>query len=137
MFLRSWLLGLAVVASPVVAETIDNCASLLGSISVELRYARNLPAERRTTFTCPRNTDPLIGASKVRIRNSLGPPDATSSSLGPSDANGAEAGTAVATSWSYYFTSKPAGERGPGIPELSFRFDEQQQVVSINCQLTR
>jgi hypothetical protein len=137
MFVRIFLLGLALIASPVIAETIDNCASLLGSISVELRYARNLPAERRTTFVCPKDTKALIGASKDRIRNSLGPPDATGGDDRPRDATGAEEGVTVATRWAYYFTGKQTGERGPGIPELSFNFDEQQQVVSIDCQLTR
>jgi hypothetical protein len=145
MFLRILLLALVPIASPVIAETIDNCASLLGSISVELRYARNLPSDRRTTFVCPKDTRALIGASKDRIRNSLGPPDATgiTDSIdvdegdGPHDATGAAEGTRVVTRWSYYFTGKPAGERGPGIPELSFSFNAQQQVVSIDCQLTR
>ena len=71
------LLVLALFASPLLAETIDNCASLLGSIAVELRYARAQPPSTRTTFVCPKDTHSLIGASKSRILNALGPPDSS------------------------------------------------------------
>lgn len=129
-----WVLGLALLASPVVAEPIDNCASVLGSLSVELRVARRLPADRRTTFVCPRDTSALLGASKQRIVNSLGPPDVTT---GPSSVPGSADGSAVAMSWSYYFTGAPAAERGPGTPELTFDFNAQQQVSAVRCQRTR
>jgi hypothetical protein len=143
MHLRT-LLSLALLASPAFAEPVDNCATLLGSISIELRFARQLPDNRRTTFVCPKDTSSLIGASKQRILNSLGPPDAVGSSDGggsqnvggPNDATGvADTGT-LGTKWSYYFTSKRAGERGPGIPQLTFNFDGQQQVGSIDCHRT-
>lgn len=127
------LLSLALLASPVVAEPIDNCASMLGSLSVELRVARTLPADRRTTFVCPRDTSALLGASKQRIVNSLGPPDV---SAGPSSVPESADGSAVAMSWSYLFTGVPAAERGPGIPELTFEFNAQQQVRAVRCQLT-
>lgn len=120
-------LSLALLASPVVAEPIDNCASLLGSISVELRFARTLPASTRTTFVCPKDTSALLGASKQRILNSLGTPDAS----GHADES------AAAASWSYFFTGAQAGQRSAGIPELTFSFDEQQQVSSVSCHLTR
>lgn len=128
-----WFLSVALLASPVVAEPIDNCASMLGSLSVELRVARTLPASRRTTFVCPRDTSALLRASKQRIVNSLGPPDV---SVGPSSASESAEGSAVAMSWSYFFTGAPAGERGPGIPELTFDFNAQQQVSAVHCQLT-
>lgn len=121
------LLGLAVLASPVNAEPIDNCASLLGSISVELRFARTLPTSTPTTFVCPRDSTALVGASKQRILNSLGPPDATVNT-GDSTAE---------ASWTYFFSSAPAGQRGSGIPELSFDFDGQQRVESVRCGLSR
>lgn len=122
-----FVLLLAFVASPLLAETIDNCASLLGSISVELRYARKLPASEKTTFICPREreTRPLVGASKQRILNALGPPDAsgTDASANPS--------------WSYYFTGKTSGDRGTGFPELVFSFDGKQEVAAVDCHMVR
>lgn len=123
---KSLLLSLCLLAAPAVAEPIDNCASLLGSISVELRYARNLAPGVRTTFVCPRDTNALLGASKQRILNSLGTPDLA----GPgADGNGVQ--------WSYFFSGAQAGERGSGIPVLGLSFDGQQQVSAISCQATR
>jgi hypothetical protein len=148
------LLSLALLASPALAEPVDNCATLLGSISIELRFARQLPDDRRTTFVCPKDTSSLIGASKQRILNSLGPPDAVGSSdadssdaaqsdaspsdaTSPVDAEGGGGGASQGTKWSYFFTSKPAGERGPGIPRLTFIFDDQQKLGAVDCHLTR
>jgi len=129
-----WLLSIALLASPVVAEPIDNCASVLGSLSVELRVARRLPTDKRTTFVCPRDTSALLGASKQRIVNSLGPPDV---SAGPSGESESADGNAVAMSWSYFFSGAPAGERGPGTPELRFDFNASQLVSAVHCQRTR
>jgi hypothetical protein len=120
------LLGLVLLVSPVFAQPVDNCATLLGSISVELRAARNLAPARRTSFTCPRDTDALLGASKQRILNSLGAPDAT---FRPDEASSA-------IEWSYYFSSSAAGYTEAGIPQLTFSFDEGQQVGSVRCQRT-
>ena len=123
----STLALMVLLASQAAAEPVDNCASLLGSISVELRVARGLPPGRRTTFTCPRDTSALIGASKQRILNSLGTPDAT----------GNIGGSVPAVEWSYFFSSSADGHGQAGIPELVFSFDDQQQVSSIRCQRTR
>lgn len=118
-------LMLAIVAS--AQEPVDNCASLLGSLSVELRYARNLSASARTTFVCPRDTKALLGASKQRIVNSLGPPDVAAA---------AEHDGAAAT-WSYFFGPRPDAHYPPGVPELRFEFDGQQVVSNVSCQRTR
>ena len=120
---------LVLLASPVVAEPVDNCATVLGSLAVELRIARALPMSRSTSFACPRErqTQALLGASKQRILNSLGPPDAT----GPSTA-----GTG-GTEWSYFFSAAHSGPPAPGVPRLSFVFDEQPQLISVHCQRTR
>lgn len=120
-----FLLSLVLLASPAIAETIDNCASVLGSLAVELRVARSLPPGKSTTFRCPEATGPLLGASKQRIVNSLGAPDAT----------GNAGGSVI--EWSYFFASS-ADERGvAGVPQLTFSFDEQQLVSSVRCQRTR
>jgi hypothetical protein len=119
-------MSLALLVSPVVAEQIDNCASMLGSISVELRVARALPPFRQTTFTCPKDTNALLGASKQRILNSLGTPDAIGY---------AEDGVG-ASSWSYFFASKLSEPGQRGVPELTFSFDGQQMVNRIHCQRT-
>lgn len=159
---RAFLLGLALAAAPVVADPIDNCASMLGSLSVELRVARTLPASRRTTFVCPKDTSALLGASKQRIINALGPPDvsgrltdvsepqpdgsghpedvsghSTDVSEHPTDASASVDNGTIATSWSYFFTGARPDERGKGIPELRFSFDHHNQVNSISCALTR
>jgi len=119
------LLCLMLLASPALAETVDNCATVLGSMSVELRVARSLPPGKTTTFRCPEDTGPLLGASKQRIVNSLGAPDAT----------GNAGGSVI--EWSYFFASS-ADQRGiAGVPELTFSFDEQQLVSSVRCQRTR
>ena len=107
-------------------EPNDNCSSLLGSLSVELRYARNLSASVRTTFVCPRDTRALLGASKQRIVNSLGPPDAT-----------AAASEGRSAAWSYYFGPKPEGSYPPGVPELRFEFDQGLAVSRVGCERTR
>ena len=120
-----FLLSLMLLASPAIAGTVDNCASVLGSLSVELRVARSLPPGKPTTFRCPEDTRPLLGASKQRIVNSLGAPDVTG-----------DAG-AGAIEWSYFFASS-AGEHGvAGVPQLTFSFDDQQLVSSVRCQRTR
>jgi len=100
----------------IAAEPVDNCATMLGSLSVELRYARALPPGKQTTFVCPKRFQPLVGASRERILRSLGTPDASSPDRG----------------WSYFFASKYV-ERGPGTPELVFSFDDSQQVSAIDC----
>lgn len=127
MRLLPTLVSLVLLASQAVAEPVDNCASLLGSISVELRVARGLPPGRSTTFTCPRDTSALIGASRQRILNSLGTPDATAN----------VGGSVPAVEWSYFFSSSADGHGESGIPELVFSFDDRQQVSSIRCQRTR
>jgi len=121
------LLSLVLLATPVLAEQVDNCASVLGSISVELRVARSLPPGRRTTFSCPRDTQALIGASRQRVLNSLGTPDAT----------GHAGGGITSVEWSYFFASSAEGRGEAGIPELVFSFDDQQQVSSVRCQRTQ
>jgi hypothetical protein len=127
--LRSILFGIGLMLTLVAAaqEPIDNCASLLGSLSVELRYARNLSSDVRTTFVCPRDTKALLGASKQRIVNSLGPPDVT----GAADHDG------TSSSWSYFFGPRPEATYPPGVPELRFEFDGQQKVATVSCQRTR
>ena len=118
-------LAMALATASVAGEPIDNCSSLLGSLSVELRYARKLSASDRTTFVCPRDTKSLLGASKQRIINSLGPPDAT--------APGADGHPGA---WSYYFGPRPDGFYPAGVPELRFEFDQRQAVGSVACQRT-
>jgi len=126
--LQSLVAGMALVlaTSCLAQEPIDNCSSLLGSLSVELRYARNLSASDRTTFVCPRDARALLGASKQRIVNSLGPPDLTAAATEGQSAR-----------WSYYFGPKPAGNYPSGVPELQFEFDQGRVVSAVTCQRTR
>ena len=121
--LCSLLAGLLLASLAIAQEPVDNCASLLGSISVELRYARTLAPSIRTTFQCPRDTSALLGASKQRILNSLGPPDAQT--------------TGPAATWSYFFAPEPDATYPAGVPELRFEFDDRQQVGAVTCQRTR
>lgn len=123
-FVRRVFAGL-LLASSASAQPVDNCASMLGSIGIELRHARNLAPGARTSFNCPRETAAMLGAERQRIFNALGTPDATGRGQHP----GLE--------WSYFFSSAAAGERGPGIPELVFSFDERQKVSAVRCQRTR
>lgn len=115
---------LAAAASLAAADVVDDCASLLGSIGVELRFARQLPRDHRTTFTCPRDTGKLVGVSRERVLAALGSPDAT-------QAGGEGGGMA----WDYWFGPKPAdGEpRRSGEPGLRFAFDAVFQVQSVEC----
>jgi hypothetical protein len=121
--LNSVLAGLLFAGLALAQEPVDNCASLLGSISVELRYARTLAPSTRTTFLCPRDTSALLGANKQRILNSLGPPDAQTS------------GTPA--TWSYFFAPEPDGNYPAGVPVLRFEFDAGQRVGAVACERTR
>lgn len=117
------LLGAASAAGAApAAEPVDNCASLLGSLSVELRAARALPPGRATTFRCPREWQAraAIGASTQRVRAALGPPDRSET-----DAGGG-------TRWVYRFASRYGPAPGP-VPELAFRFDATQAVAGVDC----
>ena len=117
---RSFLLAAMLAAATVAfAEPVDNCATMLGSLSIELRYARALPPGRKTTFSCPKRFTPLIGASRERVFRSLGTPDATAEDGG----------------WSYFFSSRHAS-RAAGTPELVFRFDGTG-VSAVDCRRTR
>lgn len=124
------LLGAVLAIAPAFAEeVVDSCASLLGSIGVELRYARHLPQGVRTTFVCPRDTAALVGASRERILKALGTPDASARAL---EGEGVLA-------WSYFFGPAPARDqdRDPHQPELSFRFDAAMNVASVDCRQRR
>jgi hypothetical protein len=102
------------------AEPVDNCATVLGSIAVELRIARNLPPGRKSSYQCPkayRSYGSLVGASRERIQRSLGTPDRRAEDGG----------------WSYFFASRY--EQVPdGAPELVIRFGGEDLVESIACQ---
>jgi hypothetical protein len=100
-------------------EPVDNCATVLGSISKELHWARALPPGRKTTYACAKRYSALVGASRERILRSLGTPDST----------GAQG------EWSYFFASR-LGERAPGTPELVFGF-ENGAVSTVDCRRTR
>ena len=109
--------GLATIA--VAAEPIDNCATVLGSLSVELRIARDLPPGRRSSYFCAKRYTTLVGAERARVLRSLGTPDRTTEDGG----------------WSYLFASRH-GERVPGSPELVFRFDGMGLVAAVDCHRT-
>lgn len=119
------------LASPMAwsEEPVDSCSSLLGSLGVELRFAHRLSSSERTTFVCPRDTAVLIGASKQRVLNALGPPDASGHA---EDAQGALA-------WYYYFGPPPRAneDRDPRQPELRFDFDPTMAVAAVHCRQHR
>jgi hypothetical protein len=103
-------------ATGVVAEQVDNCATVLGSLSIELRFARELPPGKRTTFTCARRYTSIVGASRQRVLRALGPPDQRAEDGG----------------WSYFFLSRH-DELAPGTPQLVFHFGGEDQVESVDC----
>lgn len=119
------LMMMALVATSAMAGSVDNCSSMLGSLSVELRVAHSLAPSHRSTFTCPRDTRALIGASRQRVVNALGAPDATGA---------VEGGLKF---WTYYFSGDGrTGSWAPGTPRLSFEFDEHLNVASVSCERT-
>ena len=117
------------LAGGVVGDTVDNCATLLGSLSTELRIARAQAPGTRTSFTCPREREAgaALGASRERVLRALGTPDRT----------GVDAGGA--TLWVYAFASTygPPAPGGRGTPELRFHFDAAQQVTLLDCEYVR
>ncbi len=104
------------------AEPVDHCATMLGSLSVELRHARGLPPGRNTSFTCPKRFHPLIGASRERVLRALGAPDARVGG----EADGGDA-------WRYFFAGRGAA-RGTGVPALAFEFDPTGRVRAVECR---
>ena len=119
---KSSLLACALLcfcAAAPAAEPVDNCATVLGSLSVELRIARGLPPGRKTSFSCARRYTPLVGASRARVLRALGTPDR----------NGEDGG------WSYFFAGRHA-ERPAGTPELVFHFGGEDVVESVDCRRT-
>jgi hypothetical protein len=117
------------LAGGVAGDTVDNCATLLGSLSTELRIARAQPPGTRTSFSCPgqREAGAALGATRERVLRALGTPDRT----------GADAGGA--TLWVYAFASTygPPPPGGRGTPELRFHFDTAQQVTLLDCEYVR
>ena len=127
IFAPALLLG-ALLASTCARseEPVDSCSSLLGSLGVELRFAHRLQSSERTTFVCPRDTSALIGASRQRVLNALGSPDASGR---PDDGESTMA-------WYYYFGPAPERneERDPRQPELRFDFDAAMAVAQVSCR---
>ena len=101
------------------AEPVDNCATVLGSLSVELRIARRLPPGHKTTYSCAKRYTPLVGATRERVLRALGTPDR----------NGEDGG------WSYVFTSSRT-EVPAGTPEIVFRFGAEGLVDAVDCRRT-
>ena len=117
------LLALALVVGPgrlAAAEPVDNCATVLGSISIELRFARELPPGKKSKYACAKRYLSLVGASRERILRSLGTPDRTGDDGG----------------WSYFFTGRYGGGIPTGTPELVFRFGGEDAVESVDCRRT-
>ena len=123
------LAACALAAGAACADVVDNCATFLGSLSRELRYAHALPPGTRSTFQCPREreTRTAIGASRQRVLNALGTPD---------ESGHAEDGAML---WTYVFASSLGGppERTGGAPVLSLRFDGEDQIEAIDCAYAR
>lgn len=125
---RLAVLLLVGAAASVGATVVDHCATLLGSLGVELRHARQLPRGTRTTFTCPRDTAPLIGADRSRVLAALGTPDLAAPLAGREGLR-----------WTYRFGPPPAADadRPAGEPELSFDFDVRFAIVAVECRRRR
>ena len=100
------------------AEPVDNCATVLGSLSKELRIARGLPPGRRSSYFCAKRYTPLVGASRERVLRVLGPPDRS-----------------AADGWSYLFASRHEAVPA-GTIELVFRFGDEGLVESVDCGRT-
>ena len=109
--------ALASPAAPAAGD-VDNCATVLGSLSVELRIARALPPGRRSSYFCAKRYTPLVGATRERVLRALGPPDRN-----------------VDDGWAYLFAGRheaiPAGT-----VELVFRFGGEGLVESVDCGRT-
>ena len=110
---------LASLAFAAPAAEVDNCATVLGSLSIELRFARTAPPGRKTKFTCAKRYTPLVGATRERVLRVLGTPDRSSEDGG----------------WSYLFLSKH-DPLVPGTPELVFHFGGEGLVESVDCHRT-
>src|SRR6478735_559645 len=110
---------LCVALAAPAAGPVDNCATVLGSLAIELRFARGDAPGKKTTFACARRYTPLIGASRERVRRALGPPDRSGEDGG----------------WSYLFASRYS-EVPAGTPELVFHFDGEGTVESVDCRRT-
>ena len=106
-------------ASGALASSVDDCTTVLGSLGVELRHARGLPAGRKTTYACAKRYHSLVGATRERVLRALGTPDR----------NGED------QSWSYFFASRH-GEMPEGTPELVFRFGGEGTVEAVDCRRT-
>jgi hypothetical protein len=73
-------------------RAVDNCATVLGSLSVELRIARELPPGSAAPTSAPKRYTPLVGASRERVLRALGTPDRTArTAAGPTSSPAATA----------------------------------------------
>ena len=112
-------IALCAASAAPAAEPVDNCATVLGSLSVELRHARGLAPGKKSFFTCAKRYSSLHGASRERVLRALGAPDRKAEDGG----------------WSYFFASRyeamPAGT-----PEIVFRFGGEGVVESVDCRRT-
>ena len=100
-------------------EPVDGCATVLGSIAIELRHARGLPPGRKSQFACAKRYSSVHGASRERVLRALGAPDREAPDGG----------------WSYFFASRYA-QMPAGTAEIVFRFGGEGVVESVDCRRT-
>ena len=97
--------------------------SLLTELGKQLHQLRAMPMGTRTTASCPRSQDSLVGTEQRILRQELGAPDF----IDQQD-----------LSWTYFFTSPvPITQIGGGFPELTFKFSKTNRVAGVTCHYSR
>lgn len=101
---------------------IDVCA--------KLKYVRMLPVGTETRFSCPRDTDQLVGLPPSRIRSIWGEPDYESREKWGDQSS-------PLRQWTYFIGSPKPHTKGGGFPELSLHFNGASKVESVTCALSK
>jgi hypothetical protein len=115
---RALLIALVLGCGPAIGWSAEP-ATVLAEVARALADSRASPA-RSAAARCPANAGVLAGLPVGQVLIELGQPNVEN---------------ADASAITYLFASEPnRAARGGGFPELTFRFDRQGKISSVECR---